>query len=161
MEGRIVAARRHKILGDSNGVIKLNSICLSTINFSRNASVWLAGSIYCRTHHARVTGHCDKLMSPLIPHLKLRQIQALRMTCQKRIKPNLTNVKVKPQNSDLPGLPRKTDWYRMPRPRDGSAVLVSAGEVHSLRHHRPGRGRKKTRHVVIRWIGRTSIKMRC
>lgn len=36
--GEVVAARRHKVFGDSNGVIKLNSICLSIINNSRNAS---------------------------------------------------------------------------------------------------------------------------
>lgn len=58
-DGRIVAARRHKIFGDSNGVIKLNSICLSTINFSRNASGFGAGlflsCLTVCTHHARVT----------------------------------------------------------------------------------------------------------
>lgn len=35
---------------------------------------------------------------------------------------------------NLPGLPRKTEEYNR---RVASAFLVSAGDDHSLRHHRP------------------------
>lgn len=48
---------------------------------------------------------------------------------------NLFITKKKTRQKNLPGLPRKTEEYNR---LVASAFLVSAGDDHSLRHHRPG-----------------------